>query len=96
MQPFRDRLCLIDDCSTDYTSALIRQAGFRCIRGERNRKKPGAIRTLLDALPPEVETVVGLDPDVVMLASGPSTGRAWRPSSSIFNRVKPPRSLRGL
>jgi hypothetical protein len=27
MQPFRDRLCLIDDCSTDYTSALIRQAG---------------------------------------------------------------------
>ncbi|MGH8694265.1 MAG: glycosyltransferase, partial [Burkholderiales bacterium] len=70
MQPFRDRLWMIDDRSTDYTIALIRQAGFRCVRGEQNRKKPGAIRTLLDALPPEVETVMVLDPDIVMLAPG--------------------------
>ncbi|MGH8760125.1 MAG: glycosyltransferase, partial [Burkholderiales bacterium] len=70
MQPFRDRLWVIDDRSTDYTISLIGQAGFRCIRGEQNRKKPGAIRTLLDALPPEVETVMVLDPDIVMLAPG--------------------------
>jgi cellulose synthase/poly-beta-1,6-N-acetylglucosamine synthase-like glycosyltransferase len=70
MQPFRDRLWVIEDCSTDYTSALIRQAGFRCIRGEHSRKKPGAIRTLLDALPPEVETVMVLDPDITIRAPG--------------------------
>ncbi|MCI0404068.1 MAG: glycosyltransferase, partial [Acidobacteria bacterium] len=70
MQPFRDRLWLIDDCSTDYTRALIKQAGFRCILGAPNRNKPGAIRTLLEVLPPEVETVMVLDPDIVMLAPG--------------------------
>lgn len=64
MQAHRERCWIIDDASTDDTVQRIRQAGWRCLDGEQNRKKPGAIRKLLEALPPEIETVVVVDPDI--------------------------------
>src|SRR4029450_8605311 len=42
MEPFRDRLWIIDDGSTDNTCRRIRQAGWRTLEGGENRKKPGA------------------------------------------------------
>ena len=67
MEPYRDRLWVIDDASTDRTFVRIRQAGFHCIRGEVNRKKPGALKELLKVLPANVETVGILDPDVSIM-----------------------------
>lgn len=69
MAPFRDRLFVIDDCSTDQTYLRLRRAGIHCLRGDRNRKKPGAIRQLLQSLPREIETVVIIDPDARILTS---------------------------
>ena len=63
MAPYREHLWVIDDASTDDTALRIRQAGWRCLDGGHNRKKPGAIRALLDHLPPEIETVMVMDPD---------------------------------
>jgi cellulose synthase/poly-beta-1,6-N-acetylglucosamine synthase-like glycosyltransferase len=65
--PYRDRLWLIDDASTDDTWARLQRAGVRALRCARNRNKPGAIRELLRALPPEIATVVVLDPDARIL-----------------------------
>ena len=70
MEPHRQNLWIIDDASTDNTCARIRQAGWRILEGEKNRKKPGAIRKLLETLPPEIETVVVLDPDIAFRTSG--------------------------
>ncbi len=64
MEPFRNRLWIVDDGSTDDTLSLLEGAGYRCIPGHVNRKKPGAIRRLLRSLPREIETVVVLDPDI--------------------------------
>jgi cellulose synthase/poly-beta-1,6-N-acetylglucosamine synthase-like glycosyltransferase len=60
----RDRVWLISDGSTDNTVMRLRQAGWRCIDDGTNRRKPGAIRRLLEDLPAHVETVVVIDPDV--------------------------------
>ncbi len=64
MQPYRSRLWVIDDASTDETWPRLQAAKIHCIRGERNQHKPGAIKRLLTALPRDVVTVVVLDPDV--------------------------------
>jgi len=64
MEPYRDNLWVIDDASTDRTYLRLRQAGIRCIRGNVNRKKPGALKELLQHLPPEIATIGILDPDV--------------------------------
>jgi glycosyltransferase involved in cell wall biosynthesis len=64
MERYRDRLWVIDDASTDGTFVRLRQAGVQCIRGSVNRKKPGALKELLRHLPPDVETIGILDPDV--------------------------------
>jgi cellulose synthase/poly-beta-1,6-N-acetylglucosamine synthase-like glycosyltransferase len=66
MEPYRDHLWVVDDASTDDTVIRVRQAGWRCLDGIQNRKKPGAIRRLLATLPPEVETVMVLDPDIAI------------------------------
>ena len=66
MEPYRDHLWVVDDASTDDTLVRVRQAGWRCLDGLHNRKKPGAIRRLLATLPPEVETVMVLDPDIAI------------------------------
>jgi cellulose synthase/poly-beta-1,6-N-acetylglucosamine synthase-like glycosyltransferase len=62
--PLRDRTWVIDDGSDDHTCPRLRQEGWRCLEGGQNRKKPGALRFLLASLPPEIETVVVVDPDI--------------------------------
>jgi len=62
--PWRDRVWLISDGSTDYTVTRLRQHGWRCFDDGVNRKKPGAIKRLLERLPPHIETVMVVDPDI--------------------------------
>jgi cellulose synthase/poly-beta-1,6-N-acetylglucosamine synthase-like glycosyltransferase len=62
--PWRDRVWLISDGSTDHTVTRLRQAGWRCFDDGVNRKKPGALRRLLERLPPHIETVMVIDPDI--------------------------------
>jgi cellulose synthase/poly-beta-1,6-N-acetylglucosamine synthase-like glycosyltransferase len=64
MEPYREHLWIIDDASTDRTFLRLRQAGVHCIRGAVNRKKPGALKELLQQLPAEIATIGILDPDV--------------------------------
>ena len=61
---YRDRMWLISDGSTDNTVMRLRQAGWRCFDDGINRRKPGAIRRLLERLPPHIETVMVIDPDI--------------------------------
>ncbi|MGQ0833752.1 MAG: glycosyltransferase [Gammaproteobacteria bacterium] len=62
--PYRDRVWLISDGSTDNTVTRLRQAGWRCVDEGTNRRKPGALRLLLARLPAHIETVMVIDPDV--------------------------------
>ena len=62
--PYRDRVWLISDGSTDNTVLRLRLAGWRCFDDGVNRRKPGAIRRLLERLPSHIETVMVIDPDV--------------------------------
>lgn len=64
MESLRDHIWVIDDGSDDNTCLRLRQEGWRCLEGSQNRKKPGALRFLLASLPPEIETVVVVDPDI--------------------------------
>jgi cellulose synthase/poly-beta-1,6-N-acetylglucosamine synthase-like glycosyltransferase len=61
---YRDRVWLISDGSTDNTVLRLRRAGWRCFDDGVNRRKPGAIRRLLERLPPHIETVLVVDPDI--------------------------------
>jgi cellulose synthase/poly-beta-1,6-N-acetylglucosamine synthase-like glycosyltransferase len=61
---YRERVWLISDGSTDNTVLRLRQAGWRCFDDGVNRRKPGAIRRLLQWLPAHIETVLVIDPDV--------------------------------
>jgi len=63
IEPFREHVWVIDDASDDDTWARLCRAGVKCVQGGRNRHKPGAIRTLLTTLPPEIATVIVIDPD---------------------------------
>jgi cellulose synthase/poly-beta-1,6-N-acetylglucosamine synthase-like glycosyltransferase len=60
----REHLWIIDDASTDDTVQQLDRLRVRHVRGTPNRKKPGAIRELLARLPPEIVTIVIVDPDV--------------------------------
>ena len=64
LEPFKTRVWLIDDASSDTTLLQLRRAGWNCIAGGVNRNKPGALKELLARLPAEIHTVVVLDPDV--------------------------------
>ena len=63
-EPYRDRVWLISDGSTDNTVTRLRQAGWRCFEEGVNRRKPGALRRLLARLPVHIQTVMVIDPDV--------------------------------
>lgn len=74
MEPYRERLWVIDDASTDDTWFRLQQARVHAVRGSVNRRKPGAIRELLSQLPAGVATVVVLDPDARIRDSGSAGG----------------------
>ncbi len=61
---YRDRVWLISDGSTDSTVLRLRHAGWRCVDEGVNRRKPGALRRLLERLPKHIETVMVVDPDI--------------------------------
>jgi cellulose synthase/poly-beta-1,6-N-acetylglucosamine synthase-like glycosyltransferase len=63
MDPYRKRLWIIDDASTDDTWKRLKRARVHCIRSKYNRHKPGAVKELLAALPADIVTVMVLDPD---------------------------------
>jgi cellulose synthase/poly-beta-1,6-N-acetylglucosamine synthase-like glycosyltransferase len=63
-EPYRDRVWLISDGSTDNTVLRLCQAGWRCFDDGVNRRKPGALRRLLERLPTHIETVMVIDPDI--------------------------------
>jgi cellulose synthase/poly-beta-1,6-N-acetylglucosamine synthase-like glycosyltransferase len=62
--PYRDRVWIISDGSTDNTVLRLRQAGWRCFDDGVNRRKPGALRCLIGRLPAHIETVMVIDPDI--------------------------------
>jgi cellulose synthase/poly-beta-1,6-N-acetylglucosamine synthase-like glycosyltransferase len=64
LEPYREHIWLISDGSTDNTAKRLRLSGWRCLDEEVNRHKPGALRHLLSKLPPQIETVMVIDPDV--------------------------------
>jgi cellulose synthase/poly-beta-1,6-N-acetylglucosamine synthase-like glycosyltransferase len=64
LRPFKEAVWLIDDASTDGTLLRLWRDGWNCVAGVVNRKKPAALRHLLQTLPAEVQTVVIMDPDV--------------------------------
>jgi len=74
--PYRERVWLISDGSTDNTLLRLRQAGWRCFEDGINRRKPAALRRLLEQLPSHIETVMVIDPDIRIrgLADGSSIG----------------------
>ncbi|HEY6451638.1 MAG TPA: glycosyltransferase family 2 protein [Steroidobacteraceae bacterium] len=61
---YRQRVWLISDGSTDNTVLRLRQAGWRCLEETTNRRKPAALRRLLERLPAQIETVMVIDPDI--------------------------------
>jgi glycosyltransferase involved in cell wall biosynthesis len=67
---YRERIWLISDGSSDQTVRRLRQAGWRCIEETVNRRKPAALRRLLEQLPSRIDTVMVIDPDCrICLAS---------------------------
>jgi cellulose synthase/poly-beta-1,6-N-acetylglucosamine synthase-like glycosyltransferase len=60
----KHRVWLISDGSTDHTVLRLRQAGWRCFDDGVNRRKPGALRRLLECLPAHIGIVMVIDPDI--------------------------------
>ena len=67
---YREHMWLISDGSNDHTVTRLRHAGWRCYDEQINRRKPGALRRLLERLPTNIETVMIIDPDCRIRASG--------------------------
>lgn len=68
--PYRDRTWLVSDGSTDDTLLRLRQAGWRCFDDGINRRKPAALKRLLETLPESIEAVFVIDPDIHVLPCG--------------------------
>ena len=64
-----DDIFVIDDASTDDTWQRLLESGIHCVQGQRNRQKPGAVKTLLAALPASIESIIVIDPDARILSS---------------------------
>jgi cellulose synthase/poly-beta-1,6-N-acetylglucosamine synthase-like glycosyltransferase len=62
--PYRHRVWLISDGSTDHTVLRLREAGWRCFDDGVNRRKPAALRRLLASLPAHIDIVMVIDPDI--------------------------------
>jgi cellulose synthase/poly-beta-1,6-N-acetylglucosamine synthase-like glycosyltransferase len=62
--PYRERVWLISDGSTDDTVVRLRQQGWRCFDDGINRRKPGALRRLLETVPAHIGIVLIVDPDI--------------------------------
>jgi len=60
---YRQRVWLISDGSSDDTVLRLRQAGWRCFEETTNRRKPAALRRLLEQLPEQLQTIMVIDPD---------------------------------
>jgi hypothetical protein len=60
---YREHTWLISDGSNDQTVIRLLQSGWRCYEEQINRRKPGALRRLLEQLPSNVESVMVIDPD---------------------------------
>jgi cellulose synthase/poly-beta-1,6-N-acetylglucosamine synthase-like glycosyltransferase len=76
---YRDRVWLISDGSTDNTVTRLTQLGWRCFDDGVNRRKPAALRVLLERLPAHIETVMVVDPDIrIRSAAGGSTANLER------------------
>jgi len=75
IEPFRDRVWVIDDGSSDDSAASLAALGIRCVRSPDNRRKPGALKVLMAELPPTIETVIVLDPDARILTDRNEFGR---------------------
>ena len=69
LHPYRSHVWIIDDASTDSTAIRLEAAGWRVLRAARNGKKPRAILQLLQQLPPDIRTLVVMDPDVRLPAN---------------------------
>ncbi|HVS78515.1 MAG TPA: glycosyltransferase family 2 protein [Steroidobacteraceae bacterium] len=67
---YRDRMWLISDGSSDHTLLRLRQAGWRCFDDGINRRKPAALRRLIETLPDYIESVLVIDPDIRILQPG--------------------------
>jgi cellulose synthase/poly-beta-1,6-N-acetylglucosamine synthase-like glycosyltransferase len=67
---YREHIWLISDGSNDQTVTRLRQSGWRCYEEQINRRKPGAVRRLLERLPRNVESVMVIDPDCRIRAVG--------------------------
>lgn len=63
LAPYRDRVWLISDGSTDHSVMRLRQAGWRCFEESFNRRKPAALKRLLELLPESIQTLLVIDPD---------------------------------
>jgi hypothetical protein len=67
---YRRRIWLISDGSNDDTVLRLTQAGWRCFEESTNRRKPAALKRLLEQLPPQLQTVMVIDPDCRIRARG--------------------------
>ncbi|MEP7246607.1 MAG: glycosyltransferase family 2 protein [Gammaproteobacteria bacterium] len=85
--PWRDKVWLISDGSTDRTVARLHQAGWRCFDDGINRKKPGALRRLLERLPAHIETVMVIDPDIRILGRNEGSTVDLERAISDFQRT---------
>jgi cellulose synthase/poly-beta-1,6-N-acetylglucosamine synthase-like glycosyltransferase len=83
---WKDKVWLISDGSTDRTVARLRQGGWRCFDDGVNRKKPGAIRRLMESLPPHIETVMVIDPDIRIRSRNEGSAVDFERAISDFQR----------
>lgn len=84
--PWRDKVWLISDGSTDHTVERLRAAGWRIFDDGVNRKKPGAIKRLLSRLPAHIETVMVIDPDIRIRPRGDSSSIDLERAIADFQR----------
>lgn len=82
LKAYRSNVWIIDDASTDGTVARLRASGWRYIEASRNRKKPGAIFELLQQLPPEIGTILVMDPDICLPDNLPERIHAFQQSDA--------------